>query len=100
MSDDDEVLSGELVPADEAERSDVVDLAAALRASFKRPDVEPPIVRPGDPRCDAETRVDGRWEGTTIGRVKLTVRAQCDLPPDHDGQHRVTMPDRVTEYRW
>ncbi|QNJ58042.1 hypothetical protein SEA_JKSYNGBOY_68 [Gordonia phage JKSyngboy] len=88
MSDDDEVLSGELVPADAP-----IDVQPV-------PDVEPPIVRYGEPRCDAETRVDGRWEGTTIGRVKLTVRAQCDLPPDHDGQHRVTMPDRVTEYRW
>ncbi|QFP94125.1 hypothetical protein SEA_JABBERWOCKY_70 [Gordonia phage Jabberwocky] len=88
MTGDDEVLTGELVPAGEP-----IDVQPG-------PDVEPPIVRHGEPRCDAETRVDGRWEGTTIGRVKLTVRAQCDLPPDHLGQHRVTMPDRVTEYRW
>ncbi|ATN90264.1 hypothetical protein SEA_LENNON_71 [Gordonia phage Lennon] len=100
MTDDDEVLTGELVPA-----GDPVPPYEAIRRLREPhvepgPDVEPPIVRHGDPRCDAETRVDGTWEGTTIGRVKLTVRAQCDLPPDHDGQHRVTMPDRVTEYRW
>ncbi|AXH44933.1 hypothetical protein SEA_RIBEYE_70 [Gordonia phage Ribeye] len=97
MSDDDEVLSGELVPADDAERSDVVDLAAALRASFKRPDVEPPIVRPGEPRCDAQARAENVL---VYGRIRMSVRAQCDLPPDHDGQHRVTMPDGITRYRW
>ncbi|AYR02879.1 hypothetical protein J1765_gp71 [Gordonia phage Gaea] len=84
MSDDDEVLSGELVPADAP-----IDVQPV-------PDVEPPIVRPGDPRCDAETRA----EGAKIGRVQLTVRAQCDMPPDHAGKHRVTMTDRVTTYRW
>ncbi|AYR03049.1 hypothetical protein SEA_STORMINNORM_71 [Gordonia Phage StorminNorm] len=88
MSDDDEVLSGELVPADAP-----IDVQPG-------PDVEPPIVRRGEPRCDAETRAESVYEGPTIGRIPLTVRAQCDLPPDHLGQHRVTMPDRVTTYRW
>lgn len=78
---DDEVLSGELVAADQPATGDV----------------EPPIVRRGDPRCDAETYAEN---AQLYGRIRMSVRARCDMPPDHRGQHRVTLPDRITVYRW
>ncbi|QGJ95798.1 hypothetical protein J1770_gp12 [Gordonia phage EMoore] len=56
--------------------------------------VEPRTVLPGEPRCDVET-VGVRQ----FGRLRMSLRTQCELPPDHACDHRVTMPDG-DEFRW
>lgn len=56
--------------------------------------VEPRTVEPGEPRCDAETT-----GARMVGRIRLTLRTRCELPPGHDCDHRVTMPDGGM-FRW
>lgn len=57
-------------------------------------DVEPRTVEPGELRCESETT------GTRqMGRIRLTLRTRCELPPEHACDHRVTMPDGDT-FRW
>ncbi|QXN73236.1 hypothetical protein SEA_HANS_19 [Gordonia phage Hans] len=72
---DDVVHVGELVSCDE-------------------PVVEPRTVLPGEPRCDVETTGSRQ-----MGRIRLTLRTRCELPPEHACDHRVTMPDGET-FRW
>ena len=73
---------------------DEVVLVGELVAADDPIDVEPRTVEPGEPRCDAETT-----GARMVGRIRLTLRTRCELPPGHDCDHRVTFPDRET-FRW
>ena len=73
---------------------DEVVLVGELVAADDPIDVEPRTVEPGEPRCDAETT-----GSRMMGRIRLTLRTRCELPPEHACDHRVTFPDGET-FRW